>query len=110
MSKSVVQNYNVPPEKVFVACVQAVQKFGYKIDQLDKSNGLITFKTGTSMWSWQGQEMSIVILDLGNGLTNISIAGKMQKSGINPQIYDWGEGEKIGNKIAQELDVTLKKP
>ena len=108
MSRSVVRNYNVPPEEVFVACVQAIQKLGYKAGQSDRTNGLVTFKTGTSLWSFQGQDMSIVILDSGNGTTNVSIAWKIHKSGMNPQRFDWGEGVRIGNRIARELDVTLK--
>ncbi len=108
MSKSIVRNYNTSLEKAFTECVQIIQKLGYKTNQLDKTNGLITFKTGMSIWTFQGQEMSIVILDSGNGVTNVSITGKMHKSGINPQIFDWGEGEKIGNKIFAELDRILK--
>ena len=108
MPKSIVRNYNTSPKKVFAACVQIVQKLGYKTNQLDKTNGLITFKTGMSIWTFQGQEMSIIILDSGNGVTNINITAKIHKSGINPQICDWGEGEKIGNKIVAELDLILK--
>jgi len=108
MSKSIVRNYSTSFEDAFTACVQVVQKFGYKAIQMDKANGVITFKTGMSIWTYQGQDMSIVILDSGNGVANVSIAGKMHKSGINPQIFDWGEGEKIGKKIAAELDLLLK--
>jgi hypothetical protein len=54
MSRPITREYRFPPERVFVAAVQAVQSLGYKIDKIDKANGLLTFKTGMSWKSTQG--------------------------------------------------------
>jgi len=109
MSKPINRDYNYPLERVFGAALQAVRALGYKIDSLDKVNGLLTFKTGMSWKSWVGQEMSILIIDNGNNTCTVDISGKRNQSGVVIQVYDWGEASGIAKKVFAEIDQFLEK-
>src|SRR5690349_17922066 len=103
MSRPIARNYSFAPERVFVAAVQAVQSFGYKIDKIDKANGLLTFRTGMSRKSWQGQEMSLVVLDVGDNTTNVSITG--QRISTNSfQLIDYNEAEGIAKQVLEKME------
>jgi hypothetical protein len=97
--------YRQPPEVVFNAVVKAVRDLGYKIDSMDRANGLLNFKTGMSMKSWAGQEMSAVILDNGNGTTELSLTGNRSQSGVIIQVYDWGEAKAIAGKLFERVQI-----
>ena len=107
MAKPVTREYNVPYQQVFNAALQAVRKVGYKISSIDKVSGLLQFKTQMSVFSWAGQDMSILVLDNGNETCTVDIAGARNPSGVFTQVYDWGEAAKIANKVFKEMDTLL---
>lgn len=102
------KNYSHSQEKLFNLSLKAVREFGYKIDSLDKVNGLINFKTGLSWKSWGGQEMSILILENGDKTCSVDISGRRNSAGVIPQVYDWGEASGIAKKIFEKISEGLK--
>ena len=97
------RNYPLPREQVFNKALVAVDKLGYKISNTDKENGLIKFKTAMSLFSWTGQDMSISILDNGNGTCTIDISGVRNPSNF-VQVTDWGEVGMIARKVFKQMD------
>ena len=63
MAKPETRKYPHPTDKLFNAALMVVRELGYKIDTIDKVNGLLNFKTGMSWKSFAGQEMSVLVLD-----------------------------------------------
>jgi hypothetical protein len=66
-----------PIEKVIDAALRALGQLHFKIDRVDKQNGLITFKTAASIWSW-GQELSILITKNGTNDSVIDIGNRLR--------------------------------
>ena len=60
------------------------------------------------MKSWAGQEMSILIVDNGDGTRTVDISGRRSQSGVVIQIYDWGEAAGIAKKIFAKMDEFLQ--
>lgn len=109
MAKPATHDFPFPQERIFATALQVVRALNYKIDNLDKANGLLTFKTQMSWKSWAGQEMSILIIDKGNGTCTVDIMGSRRSSGVFPQAYDWGEAGGIANKVFNKMITLLKK-
>jgi hypothetical protein len=110
MSKPETRNYSYPSDKIFNAALKTVRDLGYKIDNLDKANGLLNFKTGMSWKSWARQEMSILILDNGDHTCSIDISGRRNPNGAILQVYDWGEAGSIATKVFEGVEERLDKP
>ncbi len=107
MAKPVTRDYKFPYQRVFNAALQAVRQRGYKISSIDKINGLLPFKTQMSLFSWAGQDMSILVLDNGNETCTVDVTGARNPSGVFTQAYDWGEAAGIANKVFKEMDKLL---
>jgi len=107
MAKSETKDYTKPASTIFDAATRTIQDLGYKIDSLDKTNGLINFKTGMSLRSWAGQEMSVLVLGNGDSASSVSISGKRNQTGVIPQVYDWGEKGKIAKKVFAGMEKCL---
>ena len=107
MAQPVTRDYSFPYQKVFNAALQAVRQKGYKISSIDKANGLLQFKTQMSLFSWAGQDMSILVLDNGDETCTVDIAGARNPSGVFTQAFDWGEAGMIANKVFGEMDKAL---
>ena len=75
MASSETKIYHKTLGQAFAAAQKAVRDLGYKVDTLDKTSGLLNFKTGMSWKSWAGQEMSVMIIDNGNGSVEVSVSG-----------------------------------
>jgi hypothetical protein len=108
MATTEIRTYKKPIDTVFAAAQKAVRDLGYKIDSLDKSNGLLNFKTGLSWKSWAGQEMSIMMIDSGDGKVEVSVTGRRNQSGVVLQVYDWGEAKGIAAKVLAEMDRHIR--
>lgn len=91
-------------DAVFAAGQRAVRDLGYKIDAIDRANGLLNFKTGMSWSSWAGQEMSVMFVENGDGTIEVSVSGRRNQSGVVLQVYDWGEAKKIANWVLANVD------
>ena len=107
MGKATGCHFQTDPSAVLNAALQAVMQNGWKVDQIDRTNFLLTFKTGLSWKSWNGQEMSLVLTPDSSGGCLANVTGNMNM-GRGPQIYDWGEAGSIGNKLLTEISAALK--
>lgn len=107
MAKPIIQTFNKSIDQIFKASQKAVRDLGYQIEKLDKDSGLINFKTGMSWNSWAGQSMSILMIDEGDGSTEVTISGVRNQSGVIIQVYDWGEAKKIAKKVFDKMDIYL---
>ncbi|HYH60873.1 MAG TPA: hypothetical protein VD766_03310, partial [Solirubrobacterales bacterium] len=92
------------PHKALSAAARAIEAAGYQMLASDANSdgGVLTFKTPRSGRSW-GQEVTVVV-ESAEGATNVSI---FHKSG---QLYDWGEGKKVGAKILTAVDAAAMPP
>jgi len=107
MSEAVTKVYKSTQAEIFSAAQRAIRDLGYKVDRLDRTNGLLTFKTGLSWKSWAGQEMSIMLIDLSSTEVEVSLSGKRNQTGVIVQLYDWGEVNGIANKVLEVMDEYL---
>ncbi|MBM3407324.1 MAG: hypothetical protein FJY25_08320 [Betaproteobacteria bacterium] len=107
MSEAVTKVYKSTQSEIFSAAQRAIRDLGYKVDRLDRTNGLLTFKTGLSWKSWAGQEMSIMLIDLSSTEVEVSLSGKRNQTGVIVQLYDWGEVNGIANKVLEVMDEYL---
>lgn len=107
MSEAVTKVYKSTQAEIFSAAQRAIRDLGYKVDRLDRTNGLLTFKTGLSWKSWAGQEMSIMLIDLSSTEVEVSLSGKRNQTGVIVQLYDWGEVSGIANKVLEVMDEYL---
>jgi len=96
------RKYYASEEELFKLLVKTISSLGYKLESTDKNSGLITFKTGTSINVISGQEGSAVIVQTGVDTCDVQI--NMSYRG---QLWDWGEGHKIANRILEELSEIL---
>lgn len=106
MGRPVVMRYHVDPQRATKALTAVIARLGYTIKTADKDNGLVTFETGMSMFSWAGQSLSAHVFEVG-GTVNITIGGTMKSHGAQIQLYDWGESAKIARKVFEQLDSML---
>jgi len=92
MSGPLRKTFSFPSDNVLDAALKAISELRFKIDSVDRPNGLINFKTGMSFRSW-GQEMSLLVTP-GEGECSVEI-GKRLRFGL----LDWGEGASIAGKV-----------
>jgi len=108
MASGEIKTYQETLDKVFAAVQKAVRDLGYKVDSMDKAHGLLDFKTDMSWKSWAGQEMSVMLIDNGDGSVEVSISGRRNQSGVMLQAYDWGEAGGIANRVFGGMDEYLR--
>lgn len=99
--------YGTHLDVVVAAAINAVCVCGYKIDCIDKANGLITFKSGMSWKSWAGQEMSIMVHEFANGTVEVVFAGWRIQS-VLFQLFDWFEASGIAERVISEMTDALQ--
>jgi hypothetical protein len=107
MGEAITKVYQSTQSETYAAAQRAIRDLGFKVDRLDKANGLLTFKTGLSWKSWAGQEMSVMLIELADRETEVSVSGKRNQSGVIIQLYDWGEVEGIATKVLMAMDDYL---
>jgi len=90
--------------ELFKVLVRSISANGYKVDHTDKETGLVTFKTGPSLNTVSGHEGSVVIIPKEEGLCDVQI--NLSYTG---QITDWGDSEKIAEKIFSTIGETFER-
>lgn len=90
--------------ELFKVLVRSISTNGYKVDNTDKETGLVTFKTGPSLNTVSGHEGSAVIIPKEGGLCDVQI-----NLSYKGQITDWGDGEKITEKIFSTIGETFER-
>ena len=104
MAKVYGADFRSSASALFDVVLRSVSALGYKVDFVDRPSGLLTFKSGMSMKSWKGQEMSVVIVPLGEDTARLQITAR--RMGV--QLFDWGEGGTIARRVLQAVDSELR--
>jgi hypothetical protein len=102
MNRSNQKIYSYPVAKVIDAALRVVTDLRYKIDNVDRQNGIVSFKTGMSLFSW-GQEVSILVVEDGPDKCSVDIGNKL-KVGIQ---MPGGEAARLRTKIFGLIDQKL---
>ena len=102
-ASSKVQVFDGSANQVFDAAVKAIEKNWKKVKSSDLSSGTISFHTGVSPATW-GEDCIALLRDLGNGKTEVSI-----KSKNSAQLYAWGVGNRIAQKLFKSIQDELSK-
>jgi hypothetical protein len=98
--KAIERAYNAPRDRVWDALKATITDLGYKDVKEDRGLGTIEYRTGLSVWTWRGQQMSAVVRDEG-GSSVISLTGHV----ASPQIADiWGEKKRLASKVLNRVE------
>lgn len=103
MATSIKATFNYSAEKTFKACLASIATLGYSISNSQKDSGIISFVTGRSIWTWKGQNLTCTIIELDDTRTDVIVSGVM--AGF--QVTDWGEAERIANKVLKQVQAIL---
>ena len=103
MAKVYSADFSVDATTLYDVVLRSVSALGYKVDFVDRASGLLTFKTGMSWRSWEGQEMSVVVVPLSEGAARLQVTARR----LGFQLIDWGEGGAIARRVLQAVDSEL---
>jgi hypothetical protein len=81
--------------------VQAVRDFGYVVQNIDKQNGTIAFRTGIS-WRSFGQDVQLVLVEGVDGSYSFDMTHSYEA------LTDWGEGKLIARRIKERTVQILE--
>jgi hypothetical protein len=101
------QTYPAGGQQVWQALQQAIAELRYKDVREDPAAGTIEFRTGMSMWSWQGQQMTATVQETTPGQTRLSLTGGVA---LKIQATSWGEKKRIANKVLAEVGRRVGAP
>ena len=104
MATSVRATFNYSAERIFRACLSSIATLGYSVSNSQRDSGIIAFETGRSIWTWKGQKLTCTIIEITEEKTDVIVSGIM--AGF--QVTDWGEAEKIANKVLKQIQSTLQ--
>ena len=94
------QTFSADKQQVWEALRQTVADLGYKDVNENPAAGTIEFRTGLSLWSWRGQQMTATVSEVGPGSTQVSLTGGVA---LKIQLVSWGEKKRIANKVLAEV-------
>lgn len=111
--KQVNKDYSVKPDQLFAVAVDAVMKLGYSILQQNKNDGFISFKTGMTMSSFTGIEVSAIISDTSSG-SRIAFGGGTAAAGGQAghqafSIGGSGSMNRTAEKVLKIIDERVQK-
>lgn len=101
-------------DHVYECCRRAVSDLGYTVLNSDSQSSTISFNTGRSFSTWNGQDLSASLFDEG-GTTRVVVGGTLAKggsalTGSGSQVFAWGEKKKLSElfmgKVADLVSST----
>ena len=98
------QTFAAPPALVWEALRQTVADLGYKDVNENAAAGTIEFRTGLSVWSWRGQQMTASVRSGAPDATQVSLTGGVA---LQIQLTSWGEKKRIARKVLREVEQRL---
>jgi hypothetical protein len=99
------QTYPVAPAQAWAALRDTVAELKYKDVREDPAAGTLEFRTGLSLWSWQGQRMTATVRPGGPGEgTVVSLTGTLA---LKVQAVSWGEKKRIAKKVLAGVERRL---
>ena len=93
-SKAVERTYYAPPYRVWDALRATITYLGYRDVIEDRGAGTILYRTGFSIATWRGQQMTAVVYDAG-GSSVVSLEGQV----AFPQLFGWGERKRLAKRV-----------
>jgi hypothetical protein len=101
------QTYPVSREQAWEALRATVADLGYKDVKEDPVSGTIEFRTGLSIWSWRGQQMTATVREQGPNAVVVSLQGGVA---LKVQATSWGEKKRIAKKVLAGVEQRLGTP
>jgi Short C-terminal domain len=104
---------NCSAARLYAAAIRTVTEMGYSIINSDSQSLTVSFRTGMSMRSWQGQDMTATMFDQQSGAAKIVVGGRRATAGRGVQVFDWGEARSIAYRYLERvvpLSKTLEEP
>jgi Short C-terminal domain len=95
---------------LFAAVVRTVSELGYSITSSDSASLIVSFRTGLSWKSWQGQEMTATVSSADARTPAVVLGGKRVTRGYQLQLYDWGEAKSIAHRVIDRLTSIAATP
>ncbi|MBQ19696.1 MAG: hypothetical protein CMD31_02970 [Flavobacteriales bacterium] len=92
--------FNSSYDKVFKACISALDKLNMSVEYFNKNSGIIEASTKATFLSW-GEDIKIHIIREG-GRTVVKV-----KSDASAQLISWGKDSKNENDIIDALKKKL---
>ncbi|MDA8590186.1 SHOCT domain-containing protein [Luminiphilus sp.] len=107
MNKSFKSN----PETVYEAVRKVIADSGYTVLNSSRDDFTISFNTGRSMSSWNGQDLTVSLFPDGDD-TNVVIGGRLAKGGTaltggGSQLFAWGEKDKLSKAFLENIEKIL---
>jgi len=108
MAEPVTETFTEPPDTVFAAAQAVAEQMAKSIEQVDPATRTIYFNTGMSIWSWNGQNMTVQVADAGDGGSRLEVGGRIKRSGLSSiQVVSWGEAGRVAKKFAKRVREQL---
>ena len=106
--REVAKTYSGTPDEVFTALRSVVDQLGYRTTSSDAQQREIEFNTGMSWKTWAGQDFSGSVDTQPQGGTEVRLVGVTSQRGLGSiQSVSWGEAEKLGNRVLDQLAERL---
>jgi hypothetical protein len=103
------QTYAASRDEVWEALSATLIELDYQVNE-DPATYMVEFRTGASLWTWAGQQLTATIRDEPSGGTDVSLTGGMAAKGA--QLTSWGEKKRIAKKVFAgiERELTAQHP
>ena len=98
------QTFAASGQQVWQALQQTIAELRYKDVNENAAAGTIEFRTGLSLWSWQGQQMTAAVREVAPGSTQLSLTGGVA---LKVQVTSWGEKKRIAKKVLAGVEQRL---
>lgn len=96
-----------PVEHVWEAVLRAVPHLGYTVTHTDRDVRTLSFKTGPSLWTWAGQDMTVMLFrGASDAITRMTITGTMGR-GMHVQLFSYGERDRIARRFLMAVETVL---
>lgn len=97
--EAIERTYNAPRDRVWDALRATINDLGYKDVKENRGVGVVEYRTGLSLSTWRGQQMTAVVRDVG-GSTVVSLRGHS----AFPQLVSWGEKKRLAEKVLDGVE------
>jgi hypothetical protein len=101
------QTFAASRQQVWEALRGAIADLNYTDVVESPDAGTIEFRTGISMSSWRGQQMTATVREAGPGSTQVSLTGGVA---LKVQLTSWGEKKRIAKKVLSKVAQRVESP
>jgi hypothetical protein len=101
--KPIEQTYAASRDEVWEALRATLTELDYQVNE-DPATYTVEFRTGMSLWTWGGQQLTATLRDAPGGGTNVSLTGGMA---VKAQLTAWGERKRIAKRVFAGIERQL---